>query len=130
MEAVKNISGNDLEFPFEFKTYLFPKNGKVLVDKKLFAHLKTIVPLSFDFNPDVGKTEKLVMVKSKKTPSFVKPTREALEQVGDMSATRAGMQKRTFGQIDQTPPSGTTDSDGVSWYGEGEVIEQRGGGFN
>lgn len=127
MRTVKNIEDKDLKVSFEFETYEFPSKKAISVPNKLFDHLKERYPLAFAFKPELKKKEKATRVKKKKTTAYVKPRRENLpDATSSMRATKAGAVAPTFGKgVDLTPPSGATDSDGVGWYGEGIVIEQK-----
>jgi hypothetical protein len=122
MRPIRNIDNHDLKVDFDFNTYFLPKNRTVMVEEDLFNHLKEILPLSFSFDVEVGsKGKPLPMVKRTKTKSFF-PTDEKRKTNDDMYIENPNP-KATFGGADLTPDSGTTDKDGVTWYGEGITIE-------
>jgi len=122
MIAVKNIL-ETLDVSFEGYTYNFPKGKAVLIEEALYEHIKGIWP-SGVFKKISSNKKQLTRAKRKKTHSYIKPEPEPTYTSEDMKITQAGRQTPTFGQADITPPAGTTDKDGVEWYGEGEVIEQ------
>ena len=125
MKAIKNIEGKLLEVAFEGKTYVFGKDKTVLVEENVIEHLKETIPLAFDFKVKTTKKSIFKRVKTKTTPAL----RPMSSPANDMIATKKGEQMMPLGKVDVTPPSGTTDRDGVSWYGEGVEIEGRGSAF-
>ena len=126
MIAIKNIEGKDLDIPFEGWTYHFPQGKIVLVEMELRDHLIDLIPLAFDFNAQTSKKKGYQAVKRTKTTAYIKPSPYDEEKgTADMKIGKEG-QFPTFGKgnPDLTPPAGTTDRDGVGWYGEGAVIEE------
>jgi hypothetical protein len=124
MKAVKNIL-ETLEVSFEGWTYNFPKGKVVLIEDGLYEHIKGIWSGGV-FKKVSTKNKQVTRAKRKKTHAYIKPEKEPTYTSEDMKITQAGRQTPTFGQADLTPPAGTTDKDGVEWYGDGEVIEQPG----
>jgi hypothetical protein len=109
---------DSLVISFEGWDYHFKKKKTVFITQKLLDHLKERYPLAFDFEVKPKRGQKITNVKKTKTKVFFKEPEEI-----DMKVMQPGAQSPTFGQADLTPPSGTTDKDGVSWYGEGVEIE-------
>lgn len=117
MKPIKNI-GNNLEVPYEFYTYSFPKNRVVMVENNLFEFIKDRWPLSFDFSIALDeKVKRPPEVHKDKTPMLIKTE----DKSRDMRFSY-GQPKATFGP-DELPASGVTDGDGVSWFGEGVEVE-------
>lgn len=114
---VKNIDSHEIVIPFEGTTYSLPKGKTVMIPKSLFDFLKERFPLSFDFEVQVKKAAPAV--KKTKTPSLLKRTQRVNEDM-QVIDTRP---KEMFGGADITPPGGSTDSDGVAWYGGGIEVE-------
>ncbi len=117
---IRNISDKDFNFSFDFNTYFIPKNRTLEVSKELGDFLAERWPTSFGFDIEVKKP----VAQVKGTPSRSLISREAEDKTYDttmrVSPTRINA---TFGSIDQSPASGTTDKDGVEWVGEGLVYE-------
>jgi hypothetical protein len=125
MIAIRGID-QTMEVSYEGFTYMFPKGRTLLVEDNVAEFIFESWPMSFE---KVKKSKKPApKVSKKKTPAFTKALEQEVYTADDMKATRAGKQSPTFGQGDTTPPSGTTDGDGVGWYGEGAVIEGTGQG--
>jgi hypothetical protein len=117
MKIVKNINSKSLEASFSGWTYFLPKGNPVFVEDDVFDYIMETWPKSFWEVKKPPKDSVIPTVTKKKTPSFLKP---AEEQAVSMRVTsRNGMQNNTYGFVDETPASGKTDADGVSWYGEG-----------
>jgi len=124
MKAIKGID-QTTEVSFEGFTYYFPKDKTFLVEDDVAEFILETRPMGFEA---VKKSKKPApKVSKKKTPVYTQPIEQEVYTADDMRATRAGRQSPTFGQ-GGLPPSGTTDGDGVGWYGEGAVIEQAGSG--
>ena len=104
MKVISNKENKELSFDFEGNTYHFPIKGLIQVEDDLYNHLKELVPLAFNFAPDVKKTDVAVKVKKSETKtifkgvSFGKPA----VKTGNSDGLPSGM-----------------DGDGVAWYGEG-----------
>jgi hypothetical protein len=118
--VIKNISDNDLNFSFDFRTYSIPKNKPLTVPEKVAEFLSERWPKSFEFNLEGKKTTPLV--KSMPSKSFI--AKEAVVKNPE-STMQAGLshEQPTFGAVDNLPMSGTTDKDGVEWVGEGLTYE-------
>lgn len=119
--VIKNISDKDINFNFEFETYSFPKNKMWNVsNQKLVDFLQERWPSAFSFDIEVKKD--VPEIKHIPAKSFIKRQDQEVDYDATMQPS-SGREEVTFGAVDQTPPSGSTDSDGVSWVGEGLVIE-------
>jgi len=108
MKAIRNIEGKKLLVSYKGNDFEFPKGKAVLVDKKLFEHIRNLIPLAFDFDYKAKKGEELSEPKQKKTNPVFQKNVTTLRKNEGLSL-----------KPDQTPESGTTDRDGVSWYGPG-----------
>lgn len=96
-----------LTVDYEFFTYKFPKKSIVLVDDDLYAHLQDRYPMVFDFEP-------------KKTKDPVKKADKVKTGAKFKPAITDDMVVKTFETEDfGVPQSGTVDSDGIQWEGEG-----------
>lgn len=114
-KAVKNIGTNNMEVPFDFYTYTFPKGKTVLAEEKLAQFLEESWPKNFEFSDE---TKGISVVDRVKTRVLIRTQ----EKTQDMVTSRINPQP-TFGGADLTPVDGTVDKDGVGWYGEGITVE-------
>jgi hypothetical protein len=121
MRTLKNIGKKDMEVPFNFNTYSFPKEKPVAVEDDVAAFIEERWPLSFNFSNKVEKdTPEVTKTKSR---AYIRP--EINKKIDSSMSIDSEEAKPTFGGADQTPADGSIDGDGVSWYGEG--IEITGG---
>jgi len=113
----------DMDVPFEGFTYTFPADEIVTVDDKVYEYVATTWPLSFAIGQKLDKMTPVKEAKKVKTKSFF--AKRNVEDLGteDMNIQSPMGETPTFGGVDQLPKSGTTDADGVSWYGDGVQIE-------
>jgi hypothetical protein len=81
MKVVVNKEEKELSFDYQGRTYEFPLSKFIQVEDDLYEYLKELVPLAFNFAPDMKKTDIATKVKSKPTVSkfqkvvFGKPTK-------------------------------------------------------
>ena len=121
MKPIKNTEPHDLKIDFEGTSYILPMGKVVLVENKLHDYLKENLPLAFAFNPTTEKNKPVPQAESSKTPVRLPMSSPR----SDMVVTN-GRPTPTFGNPDITPESGTTDKDGVNWYGEGLEVDNLG----
>lgn len=119
MPIIRNKGNKDLKFSWDFNTYTFPKGKMVFVSKELYEFVIDRWPLAFDFNIELKDSKGVPEVKKEKSPSLIKTQPVNTNQSDNVSVRR----QVTFSDVDNTPASGTTDKDGVGWYGEGLEIE-------
>lgn len=110
MKTVRNIEGKKLVISYEGKDYEFPEEKAVLINDNLYKHLKGLIPLAFDFDYKAKKGEVLLKVKETETKVIFKK---------NVNVNQSDERGQEFLNPDETPQSGTTDGDGVGWYGEG-----------
>lgn len=123
MKAIKNTYKEDIILPFNGTNYHFPIGKVVMINEEVWNFLNSNFPLSFTFSPKVEKGTPIPKAKEEKTKVYIKSTKiDDQMGKGDMM-TDHGDEKPTFGGADVTPPDGTTDKDGVEWYGEGITVE-------
>jgi len=121
MKAIKNTF-KEVEVSFEGYTYKFPKGKTRLVEDALYEHISGIWDKVFD-DVKLSKDKQYTKPKKTKTKRFILPEKESTFSSNDMRITEAGHQKATFASADGTPKAGTTDKDGIEWYGAGVTIE-------
>lgn len=111
MKVIKNIEGKELKFQFEGHEYRF-EPGKILqVDEALYDYLYATVPLAFKWD-----------VKLKKSAVVKKAPR--VKFAPNFPGSRFGLKSVNVAKgPDGLPLSGTTDRDGVDWYGEGLQVD-------
>jgi hypothetical protein len=111
MKVIKNIEGKDLSFQFEGWEYHFESGKLVQVEDGLYNYLKETVPLAFKFEPKLKKKAVVVKVpRVKFAPKF--------------PGSRFGIKSTDVAKgPDGLPLSGSTDRDGVGWYGEGLQVD-------
>ena len=88
----------------------------------LFTNISVEFGIRFD-DVKLSKDKQYTKPKKTKTKRFILPEKESTFSSNDMRITEAGHQKATFASADGTPKAGTTDKDGIEWYGEGVTIE-------
>jgi len=118
MRVIKNLSGQKLEIPFEFKTYIFEKGETVLAENELADFLMERLPMSFQFR-EKHDSEKVAKVKSFKTKSFFPSQDDEAELGTGFMKIKSVKQKSTFDTPDGLPVSGQKDKDGIEFYGGG-----------
>lgn len=119
MKAIKNITEKDMEVPFNGFTYFLEKDKAVFVEEDFSEFCQERWPNGFEFNVKVEPKKPIVQAKKTKTKAFI-PTSEEAKTLGtDDMKIRNPHVSSTFEGLDLTPPSGTTDKDGVGWYGPG-----------
>ena len=115
MKVIVNKEQKDLTFSFEGNDYTFVAGKPAQVEDALFVHLQELVPLAFDFAPELKKIA--VVAKVHKVPTHnVFPG-------GKFGVQSANLTKVNFPNAnpvaDETPASGNIDKDGIEWTGEG-----------
>ena len=127
MKAIKNIDKHDIVIPYEGFTYTFPVQEIVTVDEKVHEYVANGWPLSFSISPKVDKMTPVKEVSKVKTKSMFAANRKT-DDLGteDMQIQSPMGEVPTFGGVDQTPADGKTDADGISWYGPGIEVEEKG----
>ena len=111
------------ETQFEGWTYSFEPEKIVRIEDDLLAFLEERVPMSFDKVETKKPPQSIPKVDKVQTQPWTRPQR------GVFGGQLANRNMAVFGRVnhtyvaspDVTPPSGSIDSDGVQWYGEGEV---------
>ena len=115
MKVIVNKEQKDLTFSFEGNDYTFSAGKPAQVEDALFVHLQGLVPLAFDFEPDLSKIKAVAKVHKV-------PTHNVFPG-GKFGVQSANLSKTNFPNVnpvaDETPESGKTDSDGATWYGPG-----------
>lgn len=108
MQVIVNKEQTDLTFSFEGYDYTFAAGKPAQVEDNLSAHLQELVPLAFDFKPELKKIT--VVAKVHRVPT------KNVFPGGKFGTQSANLTKLV---VDETPESGKTDKDGVDWYGPG-----------
>jgi hypothetical protein len=115
MKVIVNKEQKDLTFSFEGNDYTFVAGKPAQVEDALFVHLQALVPLAFDFEPDLSKIKAVAKVQKKPTNNVFPGGKFGAPSA---NLTRVGF-PNTEKVIDETPESGKTDKDGIGWYGPG-----------
>ena len=108
MQVIVNKEQKDLTFSFEGYDYIFSAGKPAQVEDSLVAHLQGLVPLAFDFKPELKKLT--VVAKVHRVPT------KNVFPGGKFGVQSANLNKLV---VDETPASGNTDKDGINWYGPG-----------
>ena len=115
MKVIVNKEQKDLTISFEGNDYTFVAGKPALVEDALFIHLQEIVPLAFEFKPDLKKITNVVEVSKV-------PTKNVFPG-GKFGVQSSNLTRVNFPNInpvaDETPASGNIDKDGIEWTGEG-----------
>ena len=108
MKVIVNKEQKDLTFSFGGNDYTFVAGKPAQVEDALFIHLQELVPLAFDFKPDLKKITTVAEVSKV-------PTKNVFPG-GKFGVPSANLTKPT---ADELPSNGQTDKDGVEFYGPG-----------
>jgi len=111
MKVIINKEQKEIPVSFEGNDYFFAAGEPAQVEDNLFEHLKELLPMSFDFKPNLSKLT--VVNEVKKTPTKV------VFPGGKFGMQSATVNRVNFPNADELPNNGQTDKDGVEFYGEG-----------
>lgn len=108
MKVIVNKEQKDLTFSFEGNDYTFSAGKPAQVEDNLYDHLKELVPLAFDFEPELGKINAVAKVRQTPTKNV-------------FPGGRFGVQSANINRpvADDLPSNGQVDADGVEFYGKG-----------
>ena len=111
MKVIVNTEKKVLSFDFEGKTYTFEvSKTPVKVSDELYNHLKELVPLAFDFEPEFAKSVPVSEVKSIDTRT-------------KFSNANFGIQSKKLEMPYNVTPtqdkSYESELKGAEWYGDG-----------
>lgn len=107
MHVIVNKEQKDIPVSFEGFDYLFSAGKPAQVEDDLFNFLQELLPMSFDFKPELKKITKVDQVS--KTPT------KTVFPGGRFGAQTANITR----DVDELPSNGQIDKSGVEWYGPG-----------
>jgi hypothetical protein len=107
MHVIVNKEQKDIPVSFEGFDYLFGAGKPAQVEDNLFDFLKELLPMSFEFKPDLSKLT--VVHEVTKTPT------KTVFPGGKFGAQTANITRG----VDELPSNGQIDKDGVEFYGKG-----------
>lgn len=113
MQVIVNKEQKDLTISYEGTDYIFRAGKPVQVEDNIYEYLKELLPLSFDFKPDLKKIKSVDELHTEPT-KVVFPGGKFGIQSANISKVRFPNQN-----IDETPADGKIDKDGVEFYGRG-----------
>ena len=116
MKIVKNIDVHDINLPFQGKTYRLQQNIPLAVPDEVFTFLEESFPLSFSFNQEELKAEKVKEVKTTKTKVMLPIGSQALDEDTNDMRISSPHPKDTFGFNDEIPKT-------PDWHGEGLEVD-------
>jgi hypothetical protein len=108
MHVIVNKEQKDIPISFEGFDYIFSAGKPAQVEDILFNFLQELLPMSFDFKPDLSKIK--VVAKVQRTPT------KTVFPGGKFGVPSANLTKEV---ADDLPTNGQIDKDGVSWVGDG-----------
>ncbi len=112
MHVIINKEQKDIPVSFEGSDYLFSAGKPAQIEDTLFTFLQELLPMSFDFKPDLKKLTKVDEVS--KTPT------KTVFPGGKFGAPTANITRG----VDELPSNGQIDKDGVEFYGKGLEDDQ------
>lgn len=111
MKVIVNKEQKDLTFSFEGNDYTFIAGKAAQVEDNLYAHLQELVPLAFDFEPNLSKIKTVAEISKVETHSVFPG--------GKFGVQSADVNHSTPMVVDETPKSGNVDKDGIEFFGPG-----------
>jgi hypothetical protein len=116
MQVIVNKEQKDIPVSFEGNDYTFVAGKPVQVEDNLYEFVKELLPMCFDFKPELKKIDKV--------EELVKVPTKAIFIGGKFGIQSESLPNAKFPNMnvevaDETPESGKTDKSGVEWYGGG-----------
>jgi len=116
MKVIVNKEQTDLTFSFEGFDYTFSAGKPSQVEDNLYAHLQELVPLAFDFEPELKKIDKVSEVQKVETHNVFPGGKFGIQTA---NLTRVKFPNMNVEMTDDLPNDGKIDNDGVEFYGKG-----------
>jgi len=113
MQVIVNKEQKDLTVSFEGNDYIFSAGKPAQVEDNVYEYLKELLPLAFDFKPDLKKIKTVSEVHKEPTKVVFPGGKFGIQSA---NLTRVNFPNQN---VEETPASGKVDKDGIEWTGDG-----------